>query len=809
METLWQDLRYGLRMLRTQPGFTAAAAMVLALGIGANSAIFSVVNAVLLRPLPYREPGRLAVINEDDARQGRGDLEVSYLNFLDWREQQTVFAEMAAYRPEVFTVRLGSEPAPVTGARVTSGLFATLGVMPAVGRAFLPEEDRVDAPRVAVVSHGFWMRHVGAGSDLSSTTITLDDERYAVIGVMPAGFEFPSEEAEVWTALGATADERVMKNRAVHVNGAVARLASGVTLERAQAEMNDIALRIEQRNPGIDPGHGVRLAYLHGEVVKGVRPALLVLFGAVGFVLLVACVNVGNLLLARAMARAREIAIRAALGGSRWRIVRQLLVESTLLASIGGALGFVLAVWGVDLLGAHVGASLPRGKEIRIDVGVLAFTSALSLLSGLILGLAPALQLSKANFGDALNERSGRRLAGGSRRRLRGSLVVAEVALSLVPLAGAGLMAKSFWRLQRVDPGFRSENLATMTVSLPASKYETVAAVTAFYRDVTERLARLPGAQAASAVSFLPITGSDGFGQLTIEGRPFAPGEAPGATFRRNLPNYFRTMGIPLLRGREFDDRDDGRREKVVIINQGMARRFWRNEDPVGSRIKVGPAEDEPWLTVIGVVGDVKNDGLQAESSLATYEPYAQRPRLAMTLVLRTARDPAGSIAAMRDQVRAAEKDILIFETDTMTQRMASSVASQRFTTVLLGIFGGLALLLAAVGIYGVISYAVAQRTPEIGIRMAVGAQRRDVMRLVIGQGMSLVSIGVAAGLVGALVLGKLSSSFSGLLFEVEATDPATFAAIALLLGAVALLACYLPARRATRVDPMTALRQE
>jgi len=814
METLWQDLRYGLRMLRTHPSFTAVAVIALALGIGANSAIFSVVNAVVLRPLPYPEPERLVAVNENNPKQVREPLNVSYRNFLDW-QQQSVFAEIAAYKFEEFILKTSREPEPVQGAQVTASLFSTLGVRPAVGRAFLPEEDKAGAARVAIVSHGFWTRHLGAEANLSGKTITLNNESYSVIGVMPPSFKFPADQTEIWTALGLIADQRYMTNRAVHVLSAVARLKADVTLEQAQTEMSRLASRIQQENPGADPEHSVALVSLHQQVVGNVRPALLVLFGAVGFVLLIACANVSNLLLARSSARQREISIRTALGASRSRVARQLLTESVLLSLMGGALGVLLALWGTAWLSDYLSILVPRATDVAMDRQVLGFTLLLSVLTGLAFGLAPALQVSKTNLSDALKDGSAAQMGGLARQHLRGLLVIAEVALSLVLLIGAGLMIKSFWRLQQVNPGFQPQNLVTMTVSLPSSKYQRVAPVVAFYQQLIEKLARLPGAQTASAASFLPITGSGGQGMLTIEGRSFAPGTAPSATYRRNLPNYFRTLGIPLVEGREFTERDDGREQKVVIINESMARRHFSNEDPLGKRIKVGPPENEPWLTIVGVVGDVKNEGLQVESALATYEPFAQRARLTMNLVVRTTVDPASMAATVEKEVRAAEPDIIIFKSDkisnasTMTERMAGSVAPQRFNMLLLTSFAILALVLAAVGIYGVISYAVTQRTREIGVRMALGAQTRDVLRLVIGQGMSLVLIGVALGLVSAFAMTKLISSFSDLLFDVKATDPTTFVTIALLLTGVALLACYLPARRAMKVDPMVALRYE
>jgi len=802
---LSQDLRYGIRMLVSRPGFTSIAVLALALGIGANTALFSVVNAVVLRPLPFKNPDRLVAVNEINQKRPTERNNVSYRNFVDWQQRARTFEQIAVYRYERFVLRTGDERVPVSGARVSAGLFPMLGATPELGRVFTTEEDRVGANPLAVVSHGFWISRLGGQRDLSETTVELDDQRVNVVGVMPASFKFPDDDAQIWLAVGPAANERIMANRSVHVCFAVARLKPGVDLAAAQADMTAVAQEIQEADPGADPEHSVRLVPLHEQVVGEIRPALMTLLGAVGFVLLIACANVGNLLLAHAAGRQREIAIRTALGASRWRVVRQLLTESILLSLIAGAVGFLTALWGVDVLVKVLPDFVPRAKEIGVDSSVLGYTILISLVTGVVFGLAPAVQASKPDLNETLKESSGGAAGGSGSQRLRSMLVVAELALSLVLLIGAGLMIKSFWRLQQVNPGFNVDHLVSVMVSLPESSYKTRAQVVDFYKGITERLITLPGVRDASAVSRLPITGGEGQGGLTIEGRPFPPGEAPGATFRRNLPNYFRTMGIPLIAGREFDDRDDGT-QKVVIISQSMASRYWPEDDPIGKRIKVGTPENEPWLTIVGVVGDVKNEGLAVEPTIATYEPFAQRPRLTMTIVARTEGDPGRLISTIRDQTREMEKEIMFLDASTMDDRVSATLKPQRFNMMLLAIFAALALVLASLGIYGVISYTVAQRTREIGIRMALGARGQDVMRLVVRDGLLLALVGTGIGLGGAFVATRLMRT---LLFEVSTTDALTFGITSFLLIGVAIVASIVPAFRATRVDPVVALRYE
>jgi putative ABC transport system permease protein len=605
----------------------------------------------------------------------------------------------------------------------------------------------------------------------------------------------------LWLPLGLIAGN--LQNRAVHTLNTLGRLKRGVELRQAQKELETIASRVQQQYPAADPGHGVNLVTAYEVNTGQVRQALLVLLAAVGFLLLIACANVANLLLARAEVRQREIAIRAALGASRGRIVRQLLTESLLLAVAGGAAGLLLAAWGVELLAQSTPDELPRAKEIGIDGLVLGFTAALSLLTGLIFGLVPALTATKPALNETLKE--GGKTSRFNRGRIRGALIVSEVALSLALLVGAGLLIKSFWQLMQVNPGFQTDHLLTLNVTLLGEKYKEDESVISLFRQLPAQLGALPGVKAVSAVSSLPISGGDGNGNLTIEGRSFPPGQVPAASYRRILPNYFSAMSIPLKQGREFNERDTGA-EKVVIINEGMARRFWPDGDAIGKRIKVGPPENEPWLTIVGVAGDVKNIGLETDARLATYEPHAQRPWSTMNLAIRTETDPLNLAAAVRASLRAADKDLLIHNVSTMDDRIKTSVAARRFTMLLLAVFATLALLLAALGIYGVMSYAVTQRTHEIGVRMALGAQAGDVLKLVVRQGLKLALCGAALGLLAAFALTRWMET---LLFGVRPTDLWTYGIVALLMTLVALLACWMPARLAAKVDPLIALRYE
>jgi putative ABC transport system permease protein len=804
---LSQDLRYGARVLWKSPTFTLVAVVALALGIGANSAIFSVVNAVLLRPLPYAEPERLVMVWEENAKAGYPRDTPSAGNFIDWREQSQVFEGMAALAEQSFNLTGAGEPERIAGQRVSAGLFPLLGVEPQSGRALLPEEDQPGRDRVVVLSHGLWQRRFGSDPSLVGRSISLNGESYAVAGVMPPGFQFPDRETQLWVPIAFSSEEAA--NRGRHYLSVVARMKHGVTLRQAQGEMDAIAARLREQHPDENRDLGATVTTLHEHVAGEIKPALLVLLGAVGFVLLVACANVANLLLARAAARQKEIAVRVALGASRLRLVRQFLTESVLLGALGGGAGLLLSVWGVGLLKTFIPEDISQAAQVSVDARVLGFTAAVSLLTGLVFGLAPAAQASRFNLNETLKE-GGRDSAAGARgNRLRNLLVVTEVALALVLLVGAGLLVNSFLRLRGVDPGFRTDNLLKMTVLPAEQKYPDRARRAVFYTELLNRVKTLPGVQSAAVTTSLPLTATGDSQGFSVEGRPDPPGERrPAVVTRVVSPDYFATLGIPVLRGRGFDDQQD--RAGVapsILINEAMARRYWPGEDPLGKRITMGTPESGPWMPVVGVVRDVRQFELESEPKPQVYLSYLQagifRPK---QLVVRTSVEPRGLAASVRGAVWSVDKDQPVSDISTMEEVVSESLARQRFSVLLLGVFAGLALLLAAVGIYGVMSYTVEQRRHEIGIRMALGAQAGDVLRLAVGQGLKLVLWGVLLGLCAALALTRLMSS---LLYGVSATDPATFAAISLLLVCAGLLASYIPARRATKVDPLTALRYE
>ncbi len=812
METLWQDLRYGARMLGKSPVFTAIAVLTLALGIGANTAIFSVVNGVLLQPLPYEEPERLVMVWNELTKEGLPQLWFSEPELIDYRERQQSFEGMAAFSGGGGNLTGRGEPLRVTAANVSANFFPLLRVDALLGRTFTPEEDTPGNDRVIVLEHGFWQRRFGGDPAIIGETVSLSDNPYTVIGVMPSGFAFPDGTVDLWTPLAIAANPR---KRGSHYLRVLARLKSGVTFEQASADMHNIAKQMEQDYPDYyrpDRAWNTYLIPLHESEVGEVRPALLVLLGAVGFVLLIACTNVANLMLARAAVREKEVAIRAALGAGRLRIVRQLLTESVLLALVGGAAGLLLAFWSLRVLVALGPENLPRLEEIGIDAGVLGFTLGIALLTGIVFGLVPALHASKPDLHDALKE-GGRSAAGAAHHRLRGLLVVSEVALSLVLLIGAGLMIKSFYRLLQVDPGYRTENVLTFRLSLPSARYAEDHQVLGFYRRLQEKVAALPDVRAAGAVSHLPLGGAYSSGSVFVEELPpNSPNRSFGyfeADRRLATPGYFRAMGMNLLMGRLLEESDHAEAPLVTAVDESFARRAWPAEpNPIGKRVAVNQTPDgEPlWRTVVGVVRHVKNYGLDVEGREQIYFPHAQFPISTMFVTVRTGGDPVVAQAAVRNQVAALDPSLPLFNVATMEERLAESVAQPRFNVLLLGIFAAVALVLAAVGIYGVMSYSVGQRTHEIGIRMALGAQPGDILRLVVGRGMVLALIGVAVGLAGSFALTRFLES---LLFGVSATDPATFAGVALLLAAVALLACYLPTRRATRVDPLVALRYE
>jgi putative ABC transport system permease protein len=801
-------------MLAKNPGFTAVAVLTLALGIGANTAIFSVVNAVLLRPLPYQEAGRLVVVWEQNPERGWYQNIVSTANFVDWRKQNHVFAAMAAGDPQkVFNLTGMGNPEEVWGEQVTTNLFELLGVRPLKGRDFLPEEDKPGGPRVAVLSHGLWQRRYGGDPTLVGKQISLNNESYTVVGVMPRSFYFPPFwreliKVDLWVA-GLDLSEPA---RTDHCCLAVARLKRGVGLAQAQAEMDTIAGRIQQQYPE-DKGWGVGLVDLGEQVVGDTRPALLVLLGAVAFVLLIACANVANLMLARAAARQKETAIRTALGAGRARLIRQFLTESLLLAILGGGLGLLLAAWGVEILVAlspkgALGLGGVAGLEnVAISGRVLAFTLSVALATGIAFGLVPALAASKPDLNQTLKE-GGRSSSEGLRRhRLRSALVTSEFALALVLLVGAGLMIKTLVLLGRVDLGFNPQNVLTMRVSLLGPKYQDPRVQVEFFTQVLERVKALPGVRWASVSRGLPVEGWNGMSFVTEDHPSPPPNEEPDANYLVIGPDYFRVMGIPLREGRFFINQDTHDSPRVVIVNEHLARKQWPGQNPIGKRLKM-EGSNRPWLTVVGVVGNVRTQWPYPDPLSELYVSYTQYPWLLSPrhLIIRTVSSPAGVTAAIRREVAALDKDQPVSDVRTLDQFVGEAVAQQRFSMVLLGAFAGLALVLAAVGIYGVISYAVTQRTHEIGIRMALGAERRDVLRLVVGQGVALTLGGVGIGLTGALALTRFMSS---LLYGVRPSDPVTFAVVSVVLTGVALLASYIPARRATKVDPMVALRYE
>ena len=802
-----QDLRYAARMQRKNPGFTIVAIIALALGIGANTAIFSVVNTVLLRPLPYKDPERLVMVWEDASRAGYPRDTPTAANFIDWRNQSTLFEGMAAMAEESFNLTGAGDPERLKGRRVSADFFPLLGVEPLIGRVFSAAEDQPGAQRVVVLSYTLWQRRFGGDNGIIGNTVNLHSQPHVVVGVMPARFQFPSVDDEVWTPIAFTAEEAANRDR--HYLQVVGRLKPGVTLEQAQTEMNTIAARLQQQYPQSNTDLGAAVTSLHEQTVGDIRPALLILLGAVGLVLLIACANVANLLLARAAVRQKEIAVRVALGARRWRLVRQFLTESVLLATLGGLVGLGIAYGGLIVLRAFIPENISQAKQVSIDLKVLGFTLLVSTVTGVIFGLAPALQAARFNQTETLKEGGRDSATGSSGKRIRGLLVMAEVAVSLVLLIGAGLLINSFLRLRNVDPGFRTDNLLTMKMVLPDSKYDEFARRTAFFADLIQRVEALPGVKSVAVTSNLPLYRQGNSIGITIEGKPAPPpGQELIVVTRMISRGYFDTMGIPLLSGTGFTDQETVTTPRVAVISETMARRFWPGEDPIGKRLATGRIQrPEDWTQVIGVVKDVRQFELTVDPKPQMYLPYRQRGFFSPEdLVVKTDVDPASMAATVRNAVWEIDKDQPVSNIRTMEEILLDSIARQRFSMLLLAIFAGVALLLAAVGIYGVMSYSVAQRTHEIGIRMALGAQTGAVLKLAVGYGLKLVIAGVAIGLVAAFALTRVMST---LLYGVTATDPTTFALISLLLVGVAALASYIPARRATKVDPMIALRYE
>jgi putative ABC transport system permease protein len=814
MQSLWQDLRYGARMLMKKPGFALIAVITLALGIGANTAIFSVVNAVLLRPLPYAEPERLVALWESNTQRPMSRNSISYPNFFDWRAQSQSFERMASYYTIPLDLTGIATPVNLRGATVAPDLFATLGVKPLLGRWFIAEEEKPGI-RAAIISHSLWQRQLGGDPNIVGRSLTLGGRPYNVVGVMPTGFQFPIEASpvEVWVTSSIDGEKTDPKeptqyeNRGSQFLVAVGRLKPGVTLEQAQAEMNLIAGNLEKQYPDFNTRSGVRLIPYHNDLVYDYSEALWLILGAVGCVLLIACANVANLLLARATARYKEIAVRAALGASRRRVIRQLLTECLLLSLVGGLLGLLLAWWGTEALVKLIPEDMPRLAEINIDRWVFGFTLLISAVTGVVFGLAPALQASKIELTEAMKE--GSRGAGGGRGRLRSALVVAEIAIALVVLIGAGLLLQTFRRLQQVDLGFKAGNALTASVVLPLARYPKNEQITAFYQALLERVKALPGVEAVSAIAPLPLSGDMFRISFEVEGRNIPKGELPSSHFRSISLDYFSVMKIPLLAGRAFTERDNAIAPGVVIVNEAFANRHFPNENPIGKHIKPGvSAEGEPvWREIVGVVKDVKHrQSLSRDYEPEYYVPHAQIPFNGMTLIMRTTNDARSLARSIQQEVQALDRDVPVYRIKTLDQYLGMAVAQPKFNALLLSLFAGLALLLTAIGLYGVMAYAVVQRAQEIGIRIALGAQTGDVLKMVLRQGLKLTTLGLAIGLAAAYGLTRYMQS---LLFGVKATDPSIFAAIALTLIAVALVACWVPARRATKVDPMIALRCE
>ncbi len=809
LETIWQDLRYAGRGFQRNPVFTAVAIITLALGIGANTAIFSVVNAVLLRPLPYKDADRLVVILH------YGDGPVAPANFIDWRRQNHVFQRMGA--AEYWTPNLTGvdRPERLRALHVTADVLPLLGVQPLLGRVFLPEEDQRGREHEIILSFRVWRRRFGGDAKIIGQSITLDGKKYTVIGVMPRSFKFApfwATKAELWAPLSLTDRAADRDGNSLRV---FARLKPGVTLEQARAEMATITGRLEKQYPGTN--HDYTVLPLKEKVVGDIRPALLVLLGAVGFVLLIACANVAHMLLARAAARQKEVAVRTALGAGRSRIIRQFLTESLLLTILGAGAGLLLAAWGIRFLVALSPAGIPRVETISLDSHVLLFMLVVSVFAGLAFGLVPALQASAVNLNDSLKEGGRGATEGIHRNRLRSLLVASEFALALILLVGAGLMIRSFFALEAIDPGFNPHNVLSMVVNITGSKAGQPSRRAVFYQQLLEQVRGLPGVRSVSAINHLPLAGDLWTKPMLIEGKPVPrPGEAPEAVYRVVLPGYFSTMNIPMLRGRDVTESDNLGSPPVVVVNEALAHQFWPGENPIGKRLTLGDTLENPrWLTVAGVVKNAKQEDWAAPPYIEMYLPYLQSHDYLedphshfayLTLVVRTKGDPASLAPAIESKVWALDKNVTVSEVQTMDQVVTDSTAQPRFYLVLLGAFAAVALTLAAVGIYGVMSYSISRRTHEIGIRMALGAKESDVLKLVTGQGMILALIGAAAGLVGALLLTRLMSS---LLYGVKPTDPLTFIVVSIVLIVVALLASYIPARRATKVDPMVVLRHE
>ena len=818
MTSLFQDLRYGARMLAKRPGFTVVAVLTLALGIGANTAIFSVVNGVLLKSLSFPEADRLVVLSQSSKENPF--IAVSYPDYLDWRDRQTVFEDLAAGLPAGGVLTGDGEPERIIGRSVTASFFPTLGVQPQVGRFFNETEDQVGAEPVIVLSYGLWQRRFGGDSAVIDKTIQYNGHGWRVVGVLPADFDFYGQanlNNGFFTPLGRQADQGYMRDRRERGAWVMARLKPGVTHEQAQAELQRLATELAEQYPYANTGITIVMKPFLEDYVGEVRPALLILSVAVGLLLLIACANVANLMLARAASRQKEIAVRQALGASRWQIVRQLLTESGLLAVAGGTLGVLLAVWGVDLLIQLNPDALPRTEEIAIDPRVLAFTAVVAFMTALLFGLAPAMQTTKANLQEALKEGGRQAESGAGRRRLRSALVVGEVALSLILLVGAGLLVKSFRQVMQVDAGFEARNVLTMRIRLNDGKYREASQSITFLQDLMERVRILPGVTQVGVTTgfpFGPLTGGSLIDyQIDGQAEPPPAGGRAAVVMQSVSETYHQAFGIPLLAGRSFHASDTATSSPVIIIDETFARRLFPDgtiRDALGKRLRFGGA-DEPWREIVGVVKTVRQGSLEEEGRPRLFRPWLQMNMKwiamqlrAMDLIIKTSSEPSAFVAAVKGEVQALDKDQPIANVRTLETLLSQTIAPRRFSLALFAVFAFVAVVLGAIGLYGVMSYTVVQRTHEIGIRLALGAQTGDVMKMVFRQGILMTLSGIAVGLTAALLLTRFMAA---LLFNVSATDPVTYILIAMLLTLVAMLSCWIPARRATKVDPITALR--
>jgi len=819
MRTLLSDLRYGARVLQKSPGFATVAVLVLALGIGANTAIFSVVNTVLLRPLAFDQPERLVSlyhIPPPASFPGIPLFAVSPANFLDWRAQAHSFEGMSAYGFGRYTLTGKGQPEVLRTVAVTDGFFSVLHAQPKLGRLFVDGEDQAGRDHEIILSYDTWRNKFGANPAIVGSNIELNGEAFAVVGVMPRGFEYPinpGNPPQIWKPQSWSAGDRAIRDD--HNYAVIARLKPDVTLQQAQAELAAISDRLAQQYPKDDKGWGATAVLLRDDLVGDVRPVLLILLGAVALVLLIACANVANLVLAKMLSRRNEVAIRSALGASRPRLLQQVLAETWVLAMAGGALGLIFAHYGTVFVVRFVGDQLPRSGAIGLDGRVLAFTLGLSLLTGTLAGLLPALRLTREDVGEALKQSTGRTASESGGRRTRSLLIMAEVALSLMLLIGAGLLIRSLWMLRGVNPGFDPDHVITMFLSIPSTKFTTPQRQVSIYDSVLRSVRTLPGVKSGGVIDALPLTGGGSHQPVQIEGRPVqAMADQPEVDVRLISPGYTSAMHIPLLRGRDLNDSDVAGRPGVILVSQSMARQFWPNDDPIGKRLTMY-FFPEMTREVVGVVADVKDDALsQTRSASMLYVPLGQLSAardgqwqsFGMTMAVRTSTDPRSVISAITKAVTAVDSEVPLLEVKTMQDTIDESLLQQRFTMLLMSGFAGLALLLAAVGIYSVLAYAVHRRLREIGIRMALGAQIRDVIGMVVADGFKPIGIGVAVGLAGALALGRVMSN---LIYGVAATDPLTIAAVTALLGLVALFASIIPAYRVTRIDPLRVLREE